>query len=345
MNILPSEYFSRMAAVPEIGPAGLEKLRSARVTVVGAGGVGSSASFYLAEMGVGHLRLIDQDIVETTNLHRLHFPTEYLYHPKAEAAAETLPKYNPWVEVEPIVDTLRADNVEELLSASDIVVDGLDNFRTRYLVNLYACESGIPYIFTSAIGNQGHVGLFHSPKTGCLECALPGVVDRPEESCESLGVTPAIVGLIGALAAAESAKCLTGVPTGLRGRILTVDGSTSEFVTSVAPRRNDCPTCGSGTRAIHPRPNGTVTVMCDEKTVNVMPESRLPMNLRSISQSVPEEQRLLSSDTVLVFRRGPMVVSLFRSGRVLIVGAREEEALEIARDIWVKAGTQLASVA
>jgi molybdopterin-synthase adenylyltransferase len=345
MNIPPSEYFSRMAAVPEIGPAGLEKLRSARVAVVGVGGVGSSAAFYLAEMGVGHLKLIDQDIVETTNLHRLHFPNEYLYHPKAEAAAETLPRYSPWVEVEPIVDTLRKDNVRELLSASDMVVDGLDNFRSRYLLNHHACQNGIPYLFTSAIGNQGHVGLFHTPETGCLECALPKVVDRPEESCESLGVTPAIVGLVGALVAAESVKFLTGVPTRLRGRILTIDASTPEFVTSLTPKRNDCPACSNGARAIHPRPNGTVTVVCGGKTVNVMPESRLLINLRSVSQSVAEEQVLLSSDSVLVFRRGSMVVSLFPSGRVLISGAREEEALKVARDIWASIGTQLASAA
>ena len=345
MNIQPSEYFSRMAAVPEIGLAGLERLRSARVTVVGVGGVGSSVAFYLAEMGVGHLKLIDQDIVEATNLHRVHFPTEYLYHPKAEAAAETLSRYNPWVEVEPIVDTLRTDNLGELLSASDIVVDGLDNFRTRYLLNQYACESSIPYLFTSAIGNQGHVGLFHSPGTGCLKCALPSVVDRPEESCESLGVTPAIVGIVGALAAAESAKFLIRVPSGLRGRILTVDTSTPEFVTSVVRKRNDCPACGNGTRADHPRPNGTMTAMCDGKTVNVMPESHLTLNLRGFSHSALEEQMLLSSDSVLVFRRGPIVVSLFQSGRVLIAGAREEEALKIAREIWARAGAQLASVA
>src|SRR5262249_24035745 len=130
-NSIPSSaYFSRMLQIPEVGERGLRALQSARVTIIGIGGVGASVSYYLAQSGVGQLRLVDQDIVEPSNLHRLpELDSSSLYHPKAEAIASALSRV-PNVSIEPIVDTLRSVNVDELLEASDIVVDGLDNFRT-----------------------------------------------------------------------------------------------------------------------------------------------------------------------------------------------------------------------
>src|SRR6266571_8918114 len=163
-----------MTIIPEIGTEGLQRLQAARATVVGVGGVGSSAALYLSQAGIGHVRLIDQDIVEPSNLHRLYgMDQSHLYHPKAEAMAESLSKLTPWTEAEPIVDTLRATNVDELLAGSDIVLDGLDNFRTRYILNEHSVGTSTPYVFTSAIQNQGHIGLFHPPKTSCMECGLP----------------------------------------------------------------------------------------------------------------------------------------------------------------------------
>ena len=132
-------YFSRMTAVPEIGTRGLHNLRSANVTVVGVGGVGSSISYYLAQSGIGHLRLIDQDIVEPSNLHRLQgLDQSDLYHPKAEALADSLHRLVPSSRFEAIVDTLREANVSELLGGSDVIVDGLDNFRTRFILNRHS---------------------------------------------------------------------------------------------------------------------------------------------------------------------------------------------------------------
>ncbi len=345
MKLQPAEYFSRMVTVPEIRSEGLERLRLAHVTIVGVGGVGSAAAFYLAQTGVGHLRLIDQDIVEPTNLHRMHGPDQsHLYHPKAEVAAETMRKHGPWTEIEPVIDTLRAANVNELLSGSDTVVDGLDNFRTRYLLNQYSSEASTPYVFASAVGNQGHLAVFHPPETACLECALPGVVDRPEESCESLGVTPTITGLVGAFAASEAAKILLRVQTGLMGRLLTIDTAGPDFVTASVAKRKECRACGSARIGSEIRETDPVTTMCGGKTVNVLPESTLRLDLEQVSQAITDEDILTASSTVLVFRRGPVIVSLFRSGRLLIEGVEsKDEALRMAQEIWLLSRDQLST--
>ncbi len=291
-----------MITVPEVGSEGLKRLQSAHVTIVGVGGVGSAAAFYLAQTGVGHLRLIDQDIVEPTNLHRLHGADQsHLYHPKAEVAAETLPHYAPWTKTEPIIDTLRASNVNELLRGSDIVVDGLDNFRTRYLLNQYSYETNTPYVFASAVQNQGHLGVIHPPETGCLECEIPGVLDRPEESCESLGVTPTITGLVGGFAASSKPELPEADP---------------------------------------------VTILCGGRVINVLPKLPLSLDLDLVSRSVPDRDILAVSTAVLVYRKGPIVVSLFHTGRMLIEGVEgREEALQIATDTWRQAAGRLAALA
>src|SRR2546428_11823756 len=132
-------HFLRQANVQGIGTEGLEKLRNARVAVVGCGGVGSAAADYPARSGIGYLRLIDQDIVDMSNLHRLHGATASdIYHPKAEATANALSRNMPWLKVEAIVDTAREANVEELLGSGELIVNGLYNFRTRYALNNYA---------------------------------------------------------------------------------------------------------------------------------------------------------------------------------------------------------------
>src|SRR5712692_2523229 len=346
MKPQPAQYFSRMVTVPEVGSEGLERLQSAHVTIFGVGGVGSAAAFYLARTGVGHLRLIDQDIVEPSNLHRLHGADQsHLYHSKAEVAAETLPHYAPWTKTEPIIDTLRASNVNELLSGSDIVVDGLDNFRTRYLLNQYSHTANTPYVFASAVRNQGHLGVFHPPETGCLECEMPGVLDRPEESCESLGVTPTITGLVGGFAASEVTKILLQMQAGLMGRLLTIDTVGPDFVVAKVSKRKGCRICGGGPQP-EVRETDPVTILCGGKAISVLPKLPSSLDLELVSRSVPDQDILAISSAVLVYRRGPVVVSLFRTGRMLIDGVEgREEALQIATQTWRQAGESLAHLA
>ena len=341
MNITFSEYFQRQTLLPEIGNKGLERLRKTRVAVAGVGGVGAAAAEYLARSGIGFLRLIDQDIVEPSNLHRLSgVGQEHLYHSKAEVVAGTIARSNPWISLEPVVETLRPNNVAELLEGMDLVVDGLDNFRTRYYLNNHSLERRIPYIFASAIAAQGHVSVFAPPETPCLECLFPGVVDRPEDSCETLGIVPTAVGVVAAIAASESVKVLLGLPTLLKGGLLTVDMMGPDFLLSLVKRRDSCETCNASKKARN-APEGTLTILCGEKTFNVMPRRPLSLDLRMISQSVPHDGILAATNSLLVYRMGELVVSLFKTGRLLIKGAGGEgDALSIASEVWRRVSTE-----
>ncbi len=329
----PDAYFSRMTTVPEIGTRGLHKLRSAKVTVVGVGGVGSSISYYLAQSGIGHLRLIDQDIVEPSNLHRLQgLDQSDLYHPKAEALADSLQRLVPSSRFEAVVDTLRSANVSELLGGSDVIVDGLDNFRTRFILNRHSVRTSTPYVFTSAVQNQGHVGVFSPPETACLGCRFDGVIDGPQDSCETLGVTPVITGLVGAVAAGETVKLILALSSNELGRLITIDTLTSDFILTSIAKREDCKTCGPPQVPEEESKGEILGELCGGKTFNVI--SRLnDVDLFRASSLVPESSILTSTRSVLVFRKGSVTVSLFKSGRVLVYGVEDrEEALRIAGD-------------
>src|SRR2546430_579588 len=175
MSVQTNDYFSRKISVPSIGREGLRKLQESSVAIVGAGGVGSAAAYYLARSGVGHLKLIDQDIVESTNLQRLHGATmNDLYHPKAEVIADRLQEEAEWCNIEPVIETVTDRNASDLLRDVDLVFDGLDNFRTRYILNQFAVVSETPYLFASAVADQAHVALLNPPKTrGCPTSPSP----------------------------------------------------------------------------------------------------------------------------------------------------------------------------
>ncbi len=335
MKLQPRDYFARMVAVSEIGSSGLEKLSKSKVALVGLGGVGSAAGLCLARSGIGYLRLIDQDIVEPSNLHRLHgVSPASLYRPKAEVVGAVLAEANPWTKLDLVVETLRASNAEDLLDGVDLIIDCLDNFRTRYVLNDYSHETGIPFLFTSAVANQGHIALFQPPRTPCIECAMPNVADRDEESCEALGVTPAIVDVVGAIAASEASKLLQGVASQLRGRLLTVDMMGPDFIISDILKNPTCRTCNGEGRNAHVSQE-TLTMLCGAKTANVLPKETLSLDLKSLSERVPKGSVLSSSDVVLVYKMRDFTVSLFRGGRVLVDGIRDEYgARRVAEEIW-----------
>ena len=326
-------YFSRMTTVPDIGQVGLRKLQSANVAVVGAGGVGSSTSYYLAQSGIGHLKLIDQDIVEPSNLHRLQgLDRSDLYHPKAEALGESLHRRVSSSRFEAVVDTLRQSNAYELLSGSDIIVDGLDNFRARFIVNRHSVSTRTPYVFTSAIQNQGHIGVFRPPETACLECRFEGAQDGPQDSCETLGVTPIITGLVGALAASEVLKLVLSKPSSQLGKLLTIDALSSDFIPANILKRKSCRACGNAQSEAQPEAEN-LTVLCGAKTFNIVLRQLSNVDLARASSLIPQDSILTSTRSVLVYRRGEVTISVFKNGRVLVDGVESrEEALRIAAE-------------
>ncbi|HVH15281.1 MAG TPA: HesA/MoeB/ThiF family protein [Candidatus Angelobacter sp.] len=341
MNIQSHDYFSREISIPGIGQEGLHKLQESSIAIIGVGGVGSAAAYYLSRSGVGHLRLIDQDIVETSNLQRLHAATANdLFHPKAEVMANKLKEATEWCKIEPIIETVTDKNGSELLRDVDLIIDGLDNFRTRYILNKSAFRNQTPYLFASAIADQAHLALFNPPTTACLECVMPHVTDKFEDSCETLGVNPSITGLTGAIGAGAAIRYLLGNPGHWSGTLATVDIAGPEFLFTKLSRRTDCDVCGNASNE-EPRPTELVSLLCGEHTANVLPRHDQIIEFSKIREIIPSENICLSTSSVLVYREGGFTVSLFRNGRFLIGGVEDEiQATRVARKISQYLGLQ-----
>lgn len=238
--------YARHLALPQVGLAGQQLLKEARVLCVGAGGLGSPLAMYLAAAGVGTLGLVDFDVVDETNLQRqLLHGTSDVGRPKLQSAAETLREVNPHVRVVGHETRLTSDNALELVSAYDIVVDGTDNFPTRYLVNDACVMAGKPNVYGSIFRWEGQVSVFAVEGGPCYRCLFrepppPGLVPN----CAEGGVLGVLPGIIGSMQAMETVKLILGVGESLVGRLLIFDALTMEW-REVRLRRNpDCPVCG-----------------------------------------------------------------------------------------------------
>lgn len=239
--------YSRHLVLPEVGETGQQRLRAARVLVVGAGGLGSPAILYLAAAGVGTIGIAEFDRVDLTNLQRqiLH-GTAALGRPKLESAAERVRDLNPHVALEPIPERLTSDNAREIVRRFDIVLDGSDNFPTRYLVNDACALERRPLVYGSIFRWEGQVSLFHPPEHPCYRCLFsepppPGLVPN----CAEGGVVGVLPGIIGSLQALEAVKWILGAGRSLGGRLLLFDGLAMEFRELQLSRDPACPVCGT----------------------------------------------------------------------------------------------------
>ena len=331
----PDEYYRRQIALKELGREGQERLRRSRVAVVGLGGLGSPAAIYLALAGIGHLRLIDQDTVELHNLHRqILYTIDDLRYPKAEVAARRIKRMNPDVVAEPIPENLGRENVDRILEGVDCVVDGLDNMRTRYIVNEACVRKGIPYVYAAVIGFEGCLSVFRPPRTPCLACVFPNLDDRALPSCETRGILGATAGIVGAMEAMEAIKVLAGIDS-IEGSLLIcdfIDMYISKVEISRDPR---CPICGEGRRGrAVGEPEGLIW-LCGRNTVNVNPKEPLGLSVEEMHERLRGRLRvLLKSPFALVLERDGVEISLFKGGRMLIKNVKgEDDALGIYEEI------------
>ena len=333
------EYYSRQTILKEFGKKGQAKLRHSRVAVIGLGGLGTVSSLYLALAGVGQLRLIDQDTVELANLHRqiLYTPAD-LGYPKVEVAAKRLSRMNPTVKVEPVPENFNSDNAEKLLTSIDCVVDGLDNMRSRYLVNSFCAKLGIPYVFGAAIGVEGNISVFQPPETPCLECFLPDVDDAFMEGCDVRGVLGAAAGIIGSMQAMETIKVLTGMGSTLKGKLMICDFADMYFSTIDISRRPGCMAC-SGDSDVSSEAK-KVAWLCGRSTANVNPEKPWKMGLNDAYPTIKKVFKVrLKSRFAVIFGYKDFEVTLFNGGRMLIKNVdSENEALEVYGEIRKRLG-------
>ncbi|HSD90484.1 MAG TPA: molybdopterin-synthase adenylyltransferase MoeB [Kofleriaceae bacterium] len=240
--------YSRHTLLPEVGVAGQKKLLAAKVVCIGAGGLGSPSSMYLAAAGIGTLGMIDDDVVDASNLQRqiLH-GTDRLMTPKVDSAEKTLKNLNPDVAVEKHRVRLTSANAIELLGRYDIIIDGADNFATRYLVNDVALKLGKPVIHASIFRFEGQLTVFPADGSPCYRCLYPEP-PPPEDapSCAEGGVLGVLPGTMGVLQATEAIKLVLGLGDTLAGRLLVYDALKARFRELKLRRDPKCPTCGEG---------------------------------------------------------------------------------------------------
>jgi adenylyltransferase/sulfurtransferase len=274
--------YSRHLIMPEVGMEGQLKLKAAKVLLVGTGGLGAPLGLYLAAAGVGRLGLVDFDTVDFTNLQRqIMFGTSDVGRPKSVAATERLRSLNPDIHIETYDTHLTSDNALELLRDYDVIVDGTDNFPTRYLVNDASVLLGKPNVYGSIFRFEGQVSVFGAPGGPCYRCVYPeppppGLVP----SCAEGGVLGVLPGIVGCIQALEAIKLILGVGDPLIGRLLLFDALGMKFRELKLRKNPDCPVCGT-----HP----TVTKLIDYAEFCGIRGEEAPAQPTSVPDITPRE--------------------------------------------------------
>jgi molybdopterin/thiamine biosynthesis adenylyltransferase len=244
---LEIERYARHLVLREVGGPGQQRLKAARVLIVGAGGLGSPAALYLAAAGVGALILVDPDTVDRSNLQRqILYAEADIGRPKADAAAERLAALNPHIFVAGDVGAFDNSTADELCAGVDLVLDGTDDFAVRYAVNAACVRHGKPLV-SGAIGRwTGQVGVFGSQP--CYRCLVPEI-PPDAETCVAVGVVGALAGVVGSMMALEAIKLIVGAGEPLTGRLLIYDALSAETRTVRVGADPECPVCGDGARS------------------------------------------------------------------------------------------------
>jgi molybdopterin/thiamine biosynthesis adenylyltransferase len=240
--------YSRHILLDDIGIEGQTRILQGRVLVIGAGGLGSPAAMYLACAGVGHITLVDHDTVDLTNLQRqIAHTTASVGHPKVDSAAQTLQALNPQITVTALAVRADAQLLDELVAQADVVLDCCDNFITRHAVNAACVQHKTPLVSGAAIQFDGQISVYdpRSPDSPCYACVFPATGGFEEARCATMGVFAPLVGIIGAMQAAEALKLLAGIGRTLAGRLLMLDGRSMEWTEVRMPRDPQCAVCST----------------------------------------------------------------------------------------------------
>ncbi|HJV75841.1 MAG TPA: HesA/MoeB/ThiF family protein [Noviherbaspirillum sp.] len=239
--------YSRHILLDEIGIEGQEKLLAAHALVIGAGGLGSPAAFYLASAGIGKITLVDNDTVDLTNLQRqiLH-TTERVGQPKAQSGRQTLAQINPEVEVIALAERVAGERLSELVRQASVVLDCTDNFATRHAINRACVEHKVPLVSGAAIRFDGQISVFDSRhgNAPCYACLFAPDQEFEEVLCSTMGVFAPLVGIIGTMQAAEALKLIAGIGESLAGRLLLLDARHMEWTSIQVARNVACTVCG-----------------------------------------------------------------------------------------------------
>jgi bacteriocin biosynthesis cyclodehydratase domain-containing protein len=328
------QRYSRQVMLEEIGFEGMEKLRSAKVCVVGAGGIGNPVITQLVAMGVGKLRIVDRDVIEVTNLHRQHLYTDDdIGRVKVEAAAERLRKLNPGIEIEPVPTSVTKFTAEGIVKGFDIVIDALDSVDARYALNDACIKHNIPLIYAGAIGVTGSVSTILPNNSACLRCMFPELKEEEMPACSTEGVHPSVLYLVAGIQVSEAIKIITGQQPTLVNRLLYIDLNELSFDRVQMFRQDECPACGTARKESNLVASQLIIEeLCGrdrgKRTWTVTPAEPAPISLPSIiknAESLGYQVKTRGNLGITAVNSGRMSVSFLSSGAATIVGAKDEE--------------------
>ena len=328
--------YSRQSRFAPLGEEGQRRIQSARVVVVGLGALGSVQADLLARAGVGELRLIDRDFVELSNLQR-----QTLYQesdaaealPKAVAAARRLALVNSEVRVEALVSDLSPRNIEEALEGAAVILDGTDNFETRYLINDFAVREGIPWIYGAAVGSYGLKLAIVPGPTACFRCVYPEPPRGAQPTCETEGVLGPVTAAIAALQAGDALKILACGKESVTARLTTMDVWTGQIRQTAPPARDpDCPCCATREFPHLEGKHRAPISLCGRNAVQIHERSR-PVDLPELASRLGALGPVRVNEFALRAALEPYELTVFPDGRAIIKGTTDAG---VARSVYAR---------
>jgi adenylyltransferase/sulfurtransferase len=342
------QRYSRQIMLEEIGFTGMEKLRNAKVCVVGVGGIGNPIVTQLTAMGIAKLKIVDRDVVEISNLHRQHLYSEKdIGKVKVEVAAERLRALNPAVEIEPAPLSVTKYTAENIIAGFDIVIDALDSIDARYALNDACIKFNIPFIYGGALGMMGSICTILPNKSACLRCVFPALSEDDMPTCSTEGVHPSLLYLVAGIQVSEAVKIIMGRQPTLENKLLYIDLNELSFDKIQIFRQKECPSCGTQKERNEEKiivQQLIIEELCGrdngKRTYTVTPSELLPspISLVGIAKNAELSGYHVKTKgdlgiTAISNKSGKLSVSFLSSGAATIVGAKDEEdAVSIYRD-------------
>lgn len=332
------ERYSRQILFNGIGEEGQRRLLAARVLIVGCGALGSAHAESLARAGVGHLRIVDRDFVEPSNLQRQTLFTESDAEkrlPKAIAAANHLREINSGIEVEPHILDVNHSTIEQLIKDCDVVIDGTDNFATRYLINDACVKHDTNWIYGAAVGSYGVTMTIRPHQSACLRCVFeeaPPAASTP--TCDTAGVIMPIISIVSAVQVSETIKLITGQIEALHTSLMQFDVWRNEWRRiGTGTRREDCATCGLALYESLLQAGEGAAVLCGRDAIQISPAQPTRINFSTLAERLRRAGEVKFNEYLLRFKTGNFELTVFQDARSIIRGTDE---IAIARSLYAK---------
>lgn len=334
------DRYSRQLLFEPIGRKGQERLARSSALIIGCGALGAIQAETLSRAGVGRLRLVDRDFVEESNLHRqLMFEEADAAEglPKSVAAARRIGRVNSSIEVEAIVADVTCDNIEDIIQGMDVILDGTDNFETRFLINDAAVKMGIPWIYGAAVGSYGLTMTIVPGAAPCLRCVLEAMPDPGSgPTCDTAGVIAPIIGIIGSIQAAEALKILVGAARSLHGSLIRVDAwdfALHRIDLSSRKLSASCPTCRGDYEYLKGTGRSTATSLCGRDAVQVSSSAIAGIDLRELARRLEPLGDVSFNEYLLRFHVDGYDITVFRDARSIIRGTGD---IATARNLYAR---------